>query len=46
MSIIEDSPSSVETPAILAHGTNTQADKTHHMGATALGVEGRRYVSK
>ena len=46
MSMIEDSPLSVETPAILAHGTNTQANTTHHMDAAALGVEGRRYVVK
>lgn len=50
MSIIEDSPLSVETPAIPAHSTNTQTNTTHHMGAAALGIEGitltRRYVTK
>jgi len=51
MSIIENSPLSVETPAILAHGTNTQANTSHHMGTAALRVEGttltrRRYVTK
>ena len=54
MSIIEESSLSVGTPAIPAHGMNTQGNTTHHMGADpaeALGVEGttltrRRYVKK
>ena len=50
MSIIEDSPLSVETPAISAHDTSTQPNTTHHMGNSVLGVEGialtRRYVTK
>jgi len=50
MSIIEDYPLSVETPAIPAHCTNTQANTTH-MGAAVFRVEGitltsRRYVTK
>lgn len=40
--ILEDSPLSVETPTIPAHGTETQA-----MGTAALRVQGRRrYVKK
>ena len=50
MLVIEDSPLSVETPATPAHGTNTQTNTTHHMGAAALQVDGiaftRRYVTK
>lgn len=51
MPTIEDSPLAVETPAIPAHSTNSQANTTHHMGAAALGVVGvtftrRRYVTK
>ncbi|KAF8805579.1 hypothetical protein BYT27DRAFT_7192346 [Phlegmacium glaucopus] len=46
MSNIEDSPSSVETPAIPAHSTNTQA--THHLGAAAREgiVLTRHYVTR
>ena len=44
MSIIENSPFSVETPVIplAAHSTNSQANSIHHMGAAALrvGIEG------
>ena len=50
MLVIEDSPLSVETPAFPAHGTNTQANTTYHIGAAALQVDGiaftRRYVTK
>ena len=50
MSIIEDSPLSVETPATPAHGTNTQTNTTHRIGAATLRVEGialtRRYVAR
>ena len=52
MSIIEESPLSIETPAIPAHGMNIQANTISHynMGASALRVEGithtQRYVTK
>lgn len=53
MSIIKDSPLSVEPPAIPTHGMSTQAtgNTTYHMGAAVLEVEGitltrRRYVTK
>ena len=51
MSTFEDSPLAVETPAIPAHSTNSQANTAHHMGAAALGVVGitltrRRYVTR
>ena len=53
MSIIKDSPLSVEPPAIPTHGMSTQAtgNTTNHMGAAVLEVEGitltrRRYVTK
>ena len=51
MSIIEDAPLSVETPAIPAHDTNTQANTTHHMGAAGPRSRRdysytRRYVTK
>ena len=35
-SITEDSPLSVETPAIPAHGSNAQANSTHHMDTAVL----------
>jgi len=48
MSIIEDSPLSIETSATPVHGTNTQANVTHHFGAAAC--EGitltRHYVTR
>ena len=42
MSIIEESPLSVGTSGIPAHGINTQGNTIRYMGPAALGVETTR----